>query len=153
MRFVFSLVFLTFSLLYTGYGIYSLDLVDSLGRLGPGFFPTMVGALLVITTAINGVGEYRQRHRESAQPGAHGRDVAVTAGLITLFLVLLPVLGSVLTILVFSGIYLYRFNKGQVVFNALYAVVFSVAVFALFEIVLQAGLPRGVLAPLYQSFQ
>ncbi len=151
MRFVFSLVFLTFSLLYTGYGLYSLDFVDATGRPGSGFFPMMVGTLLVITTAINSLSEFR--HRQSAELAANRRDVAAMAGLITLFLVLLPVLGSVLTILVFSGAYLHRFNKGRAVFNALYAVVFSAVVFALFEILLQAGLPRGVLAPLYLRFQ
>ena len=149
MRFLFSLALLVFALAYVGYGLYTLTLIDTAGRLGPGFFPAMVGVLLVLTTATNCVTEYRRQQSEAMTLGDYWRDVAAMAGLISLFILALPFLGSLLTIFAFAILYLQRFNKGQLVFNVLYGATFSVAVFLLFEIALQAGLPKGLLAHLY----
>ena len=149
MRFFFSMSLLAFALLYTGFGFYSLDLIDMSGRLGPGVFPAVVGVLLIATTAANCVHEYR-RQRQAATPlRALWRDVAEVAGLVVLFLLLLPYAGSLLTIFAFTGLYLYRFNRGRGLFNAVYAAAFSIVVFLLFEVALKTGLPKGVLAPLY----
>ena len=149
MRFFFSMALLAFSLSYTGYALYSLDLLDSADRLGPGFFPAIVGVLLIATTAANGIREYRRQREAATALQPLWRDVAEVTGLIALFLALLPYAGSLLTILAFTFLYLYRFNRGRGWFNAVYAVAFSAAVYLLFEVVLQAGLPQGVLAPLY----
>ena len=149
MRFLFSMALLAFSLAYTGFALYSLDLFDRADRLGPGFFPAIVGVLLIAMTAANGVREYRRQREAGTALRALWRDVAEVTGLIALFLVLLPYAGSLLTIFAFTGLYLYRFNRGRGWFNAVYAVAFSTAVYLLFEVVLQAGLPQGVLAPLY----
>lgn len=149
MRFLFSMALLAFALAYTGLALYSLDLIDRADRLGPGFFPVIVGVLLIATTSANGIREYRRQREAGTALQALWRDVAEMTGLIALFLVLLPYAGSLLTIFAFSGLYLYRFNRGRGVFNALYAVAFSTAVYLLFEVVLKAGLPQGVLAPLY----
>ena len=140
---------LAFALLYTGFGLYYLDLIDISGRLGPGFFPAIVGVLLTATTAANCVQEYHRQRQAARALHALWRDVAEVTGLIVLFLLLLPYAGSLLTLFVFTGLYLYRFNRGRGLFNAAYAVSFSIMVFLLFEVVLKTGLPKGVLAPLY----
>ena len=149
MRVLFSMALLAFALLYAGYGFYSLELIDISGRLGPGFFPAIIGVLLIVATAANCVQEYRKQKDVATQNRDFRRDVVEVTGLIALFLLLLPYLGSLLTILVFVGLYLYRFNTGRGWFNSLYAVTFSFVVFVLFEVVLKVGLPKGVLAPLY----
>lgn len=149
MRFLFSMALLAFALLYTGFGFYSLDLIDMSGRLGAGFFPAVVGVLMIATTAANCVQEFRRQRQETIPLRALWRDAAEVTGLIALFLLLLPYAGSLLTILAFTGLYLYRFNRGRRLFNAVYAVAFSTVVFLLFEVVLKTGLPKGVLAPLY----
>ncbi|MXZ28236.1 MAG: tripartite tricarboxylate transporter TctB family protein [Gammaproteobacteria bacterium] len=149
MRFLFSMALLAFSLSYTGYALYSLDLLDRADRLGPGFFPAIVGVLLIATTAANAIREYRRQREAATALQPLWRDVAEVTGLIALFLALLPYAGSLLTILAFTFLYLYRFNRVRGWFNAVYAVAFSAAVYLLFEVVLQAGLPQGVLAPLY----
>lgn len=149
MRFFFSMALLAFAMLYAGFGFYSLDLIDMSGRLGPGFFPAIVGVLLIATTAANSVQEYRRQRQEATALRALWRDVAEVTGLIALFLLLLPYAGSLLTLFTFTGLYLFRFNRGRGLFNAAYALAFSIMVFLLFEVVLQTGLPKGVLAPLY----
>ena len=149
MRFFFSMALLAFAMLYAGFGFYSLDLIDMSGRLGPGFFPAIVGVLLIATTAANSVQEYRRQRQEATALRALWRDVAEVTGLIALFLLLLPYAGSLLTLFAFTSLYLFRFNRGRGLFNAAYALAFSIMVFLLFEVVLQTGLPKGVLAPLY----
>ena len=149
MRFFFSMALLALALLYAGFGFYSLDLIDMSGRLGPGFFPAIVGVLLIATTAANCVQEHRRQRQEATALRALWRDVAEVTGLIALFLLLLPYAGSLLTLFAFTGLYLSRFNRGRGLFNAAYALAFSIMVFLLFEVVLKTGLPKGVLAPLY----
>ncbi|MCY4256295.1 MAG: tripartite tricarboxylate transporter TctB family protein [Gammaproteobacteria bacterium] len=139
---------LTFALLYTGLALFSLDLVDRADRLGPGFFPAMVGILLIAATAANCVREHRLQRQPGPPLQAFWRDATEVAGLIALFLVLLPYAGSLLAIFIFTFLFLSRFNRGRGWFNALYAATFSGAVYLLFEVALQAGLPSGVLAPL-----
>ena len=101
-----------------------------------------------MTAAINCVGEYRRRSEDAPVRGTW-RDVIEVVVMILVFLVCLPLLGSLLTMLLFTSLFLFRFNPGRHVFNAVYAVLFSAAVFALFDIALQSGLPKGILASLY----
>ena len=112
------------------------------------FSPPLSACFLTITTAANAVREYREQKQAGSPLKALWRDVAEVAGLIALFLALLPYAGSLLAMFAFTGLYLFRFNRGRPWFNALYAVVFSAAVYLLFEVALQTGLPQGVLAPL-----
>lgn len=149
MRFLFALTLLVFALMYTSFGLYSLDLLNSSGRLGPGFFPLLIGLLMVATSAANCVLEYRKQRVDSDELQETWKDVLEMALLIVLFLACLPYLGALLAMLIFCGTYLHRFNSGRIVFNGLYTILFSSGVFVLFEVILQAGLPEGLLAPLY----
>ncbi|MDN3520149.1 tripartite tricarboxylate transporter TctB family protein [Halomonas ramblicola] len=67
MRIWFSLTLFVLSILYLAYGLSTLSIFTSAGRPGPGFFPTLVGAGLVIFTAINCYKDFMERRASAAK--------------------------------------------------------------------------------------
>lgn len=147
MQFFFSLGLLVASLAYTVYGLVTLDLVDSIGRPGPGYFPLIIGVLLILTTSYKSVKTLKTMNSAEAfdQEETYLTDTLVTIGLICLFLVTLKFLGAILSMVLFVGAFLAYFNRGRTVFNIIYSLVLPIAVYLLFNVALRAGLPKGLL--------
>lgn len=157
MKMLFSLGFFIGSLAFTLYGLSSLDLSDSFGRPGPGYFPLIIGVMLIGTTGFSSYQEFRKRqHHLSQSMGhifqipagehetTHAQDTLVVVALIVLFLFTLKPLGSVLSMVLFTGAFLAYFNKGRHKLNITYSIVLPLGVFLLFDVLLQAGLPKGI---------
>lgn len=162
---IFSFSFFVLSLAFTGYGLWTLDFYDLIGRPGPAYFPTIIGSLLILTTGLNlykDFEKYRKDDNKLQVPSVtetadddylpetdnkhYGKDAAVVACLITLLLILLNPLGSILSMVVFMGLFLFYFNrKGSVLFNISYTILLPLGVYGLFDVLLQAGLPRGLI--------
>ena len=150
MQLFFSLGLLVSSLAFTIYGLSTLDLLDSLGRPGPGYFPLMIGVALVVCTAINSVKTFKERALMAAsdkeiEEERYVKDTVVVVALITLFLVTLNILGSILSMILFLGLFLSYFNKGKLKFNIIYGLLLPIGVHVLFDVLLRAGLPKGIL--------
>ncbi len=155
MRLWFSIGTLVFAVAFTGYGLYSLALYDFNGRPGPGFFPLLIGAGLVLSTSVNVVKDAKAwlANRQVAQVEAkaiekgtfYRQDTLVIAGLIAALILLLNGLGAILAMVLFMLGFLFYFNPGKWSQNFIYAIGFPLAVYTLFDVWLQAGLPGGLL--------
>ncbi|WP_127556715.1 tripartite tricarboxylate transporter TctB family protein [Saccharospirillum alexandrii] len=149
----FSLSLLVLSVFYFTYGIYSLDLLTFTGRLGPGFFPFVVGISLVVLTSYNTILAFKEKKTVLASGVDDNEsgfipcsfDVLYLVLTVGLFILLLNVLGGLLAMLLFNLSLLAVFNKGAHLKNISFSIGISLAVYGLFEIWLKAGLPEGIL--------
>lgn len=126
---------------YTYLAFAELAYLSSAGRLGPGFFPRIIGVCLVVLCAH---GLYRDwRFREALS--AHWRTTLAVAGLSAAFVAMLDVLGGLLSMVVFLGAALTYLNRGRPLQNALLAVTLPLCLYFLFKVWLNAAFPRGLL--------
>ncbi len=156
---------------YTVYGLSTLTLVTASGRPAAGFFPLVVGALLVVACTINLWGDVREWLEEQrtgfapvhlADPEAEakadaigvdahaidggpefGRDVLIVFLYICGFVALLNLLGALLAMLVFMLVYLFTFNRAHPISNVIYSIALPAFLYGLFKILLNASLPDG----------
>ncbi|ANQ27730.1 hypothetical protein BA894_15630 [Vibrio natriegens] len=160
MRILFSAATLVFSIAFVAYGIATLDLYDINGRPGPGYFPLIVGALMIITTSINvykdikiynklkGDTELKTFVNHSNVPH-YAKDAVVAAACLSLLIFTLSSLGAILSMILFCLVFLAYFNRGKHLQNLIYSIVFPASVYLLFDVWLQAGLPDGLLRAFY----
>ncbi len=153
---LFLLTMLIGSALYTAVA-FDLEWTTTAGRIGPGFFPRILGVLLVITAGWALVSELTGRTAESQgpqeqtsadqqasddQPAKLG-DTLLMIGLIIAFVPLLLYLGALIGMVLFTLITLFLFNRGRPLVNVLVGVVFPLSLFLLFDRGLNATLPPG----------
>lgn len=129
-----------------GYGYLAfaeLGWLSSAGRLGPGFFPRIIGASLVALCLYSLYADRKHAHDEPLSPD--WRITCAVALLSAAFVALLDVLGGLLSMVAFMAAALYVLNRGRPVQNALIAIVLPVGVYLLFGVWLKAAMPRGML--------
>lgn len=169
----FALALFIGAVAYTAYGLSSLSLYTFSGRPAAGFFPLIVGVLLVTASAINGYLDLREwlaerrtglRHPHQPEPAAEataeamgvgtgaidggptfGRDVLIVLGLIALFVVGLKLVGALTAMLMFMLAYLFIFNRHRPLQNIVYSLALPGFLYGLFKVLLNASLPLGPL--------
>lgn len=167
----FAAALLALSLGYCIYGLSTISLFTSSGRPAAGFFPLMVGFLLVISCSVNLWTDVREwiveraagiDHLHQPEPAAegtaeamgidthaldggreHGRDVFVVLAYICGFVFALQVIGALLAMIVFMLVYLFTFNRAHPVTNIIYSLALPGFLYWLFKILLNASLPIG----------
>ena len=161
MRLWFSIGFLVFSLAFTIYGLQTLDVVATTGRPGPGYFPLIIGILLIVCTGINCIKDLKERVRSKKSVTAQDadnierpaddnaqkvyiKDTVVVGVLIACLIILLNILGSILSMMIFMFVFLCYFNRKKHLLNVIYSVLFPISVHFLFDVWLRAGLPKGL---------
>jgi hypothetical protein len=127
---------------YTWLAFAELAWLSSAGRLGPGFFPRIIGASLVALCAYSLIAE-RKAPREPLSP--HWRTTVVLAALSALFVAALDVLGGLLSMIAFMAAALWTLNRGRHVQNALLALALPLCMYLVFRVWLNAAVPRGML--------
>ncbi|MGH8669380.1 MAG: tripartite tricarboxylate transporter TctB family protein [Burkholderiales bacterium] len=142
MRAGFLLAILLVSGGYTWLAFGELDYLSSARRLGPGFFPRILGVSLVVLSAVCLFEEIRSKGEALS---AHWRTTIVVAALSAAFVVLLEPLGALLSMVAFLGAALAYLNRGRPVQNALLALILPACLYLLFKVWLNASLPRGIL--------
>lgn len=145
MRAGFLLAILFLAAGYTYIAFAELNYLSSAGRLGPGFFPRIIGVSLVVLCALGLYAELKQRAAEEAVAPAW-RSAAVLALLSAVFVALLEVLGGLVSMMVFMAAALWILNRGRALQNALVAVLLPLGIYLVFELWLKAAMPRGMLA-------
>ncbi|MGZ2257147.1 tripartite tricarboxylate transporter TctB family protein [Roseobacter sp. A03A-229] len=158
---------------YTLYGLNTLMLVTSSGRPAAGFFPLVVGVLLILSCAVNLWGDLREWRLEQrtgiapvhqADPEAeakadalgvdahaidggpeHGRDVFVVFLYICGFVAIMNTVGALLAMVIFMLAFLFTFNRRHPVSNLVYSLALPGFLYGLFKILLNASLPLGPL--------
>lgn len=119
-----------------------LSYLSSAGRLGPGFFPRIIGAALVALCAYS---VYADRGLTPEQPSPFWRTTAAMVGLSAAFVLMLDVIGGLLSMIAFMAATLALLNRGRHLQNALIALVLPIAFYLLFRVWLNAAIPRGML--------
>jgi hypothetical protein len=121
-----------------------LSYLSSAGRLGPGFFPRIIGVGLTALCAWSLYAELvRGRAAEALSP--FWRTLAVVAALSAAFVAALDLIGGLLSMIVFMAATLAFLNRGRPVQNALLALVLPIGFYLLFKVWLNAAMPRGML--------
>ncbi len=152
---------------YTLYGLSSLTLLTASGRPAAGFFPLMVGLLLIVLCSINLWGDVREWWSErpsSSAPATGGtvsalgvdlpageagtgysRDALIVFLYISGFVAIMNIAGALLAMIVFMLAFLFTFNRTQVIGNMIYSLVLPGFLYGLFRLLLNASLPTGPL--------
>ena len=127
---------------YTYVAFADLSYLSSAGRLGPGFFPRIIGASL---TALCAYSLYADRGIASEPLSAFWRTLAAVVGLSAAFVLALELIGGLLSMIVFMAAALAFLNRGRHLQNALVALFLPIGIYLLFRVWLNAAMPRGLL--------
>lgn len=128
---------------YTWLAFAELTWLSSAGRLGPGFFPRLIGGALVVLCAWSLAAELRRGAREPVSE--FWRVTAVLALLSALFVAALEVLGGLASMIAYMAAALAYLNRRRHWQNALLAVLLPLGLYLLFRVWLNAAMPRGLL--------
>lgn len=128
------------------------------GRIGPGFFPRILGFTAIVVTVTALVREVLSRSsskprdaveaaEEAAEPDLGKHPLALAAFIVAaaVFVGLLGVLGAALAGILFLGVTLWFLDPQHHIRGVIIAVAVPVALYLAFQIGLEVGLPQGIL--------
>jgi putative tricarboxylic transport membrane protein len=136
------------------------------GQIGPGFFPRFVGVAIVVgcLVAIALTLRGRGAMEPSPDPAGDADDVvggaaeaggptdawatALVVGCMVVYYLVFEPLGALLASVLFLALVLMIVNRGRHRVNAAVSVLVPVGLYLLFEVLLDAGLPPGLVLPL-----
>ena len=144
MRLAFTAAILCLALLYTYWAFAELSFLSSAGRLGPGFFPRIVGLLLIAACVLTLAGDLKARRAEAGL-SSFWRITVLVAALCGAFVLLLEILGGPLAMVVYMLATLSVLNPGRSMQNVAISIGFPVALFLLFDRWLNASIPQDSL--------
>jgi len=144
MRLAFTATILCLAVLYSYWAFAELSFWSSAGRLGPGFFPRIVGLILIVACVLTLTGDLKARHDDGALSSFWG-ITGVVAALSGAFILLLEVLGGPLAMIVYMLATLSVLNPGRSMQNVAISLGFPLALFLLFDRWLNASIPPDAL--------
>lgn len=153
MRIVFLVALLGGGVFYSYIAFADLGFMTRTGRLGPGFFPRIVGVSMAAMTLWAILDALRDRSRVAAggapgeddAPDGRWRDFVLLVGMALGYAVLIRLFGGLIATVIYLGIALMLLNPGKHLQNALVAVIFPIAVYLLFDRVLNASMPPALI--------
>lgn len=143
MRIVFLLVVLAGGVYYAYGAFANLDFLTRTGRLGPGFFPRIVGSSIVVLTIWVLVDALRARRGDEVDPG-DWRDAAMLMALAISFAVMLRLFGGFVATVIYLAVALTLLNAGKHVQNAVLSIVVPIVIYLLFDRLLNASMPPAM---------
>ena len=145
MRVIFLIVLLAGAVFYSYVAFADLAFLTRTGRLGPGFFPRIIGvsAILIVLWALVDALRAKAPAEGDAQ---QWKDVVVLIALAIGYAVLLRLFGGFVATLLFLMATLSVLNRGKPVQNAVIAILVPVAVYLLFDRALNANMPPALFA-------
>jgi putative tricarboxylic transport membrane protein len=144
MRLGFTAAILCAAALYTYWAFADLSFLSSTGRLGPGFFPRIVGLILIVVCVLTLAGDLRDRRAEG-RLSSYWRITGVVAALSGVFILLLEFLGGPLAMVVYLLVTLSVLNPGRSLQNVAVSIGLPLALFLLFDRWLNASIPPDAL--------
>lgn len=144
MRVAFTLAILCVSAVYTYAAFAELPFLSSAGRLGPGFFPRIIGVGLIAFTLYNLYFDLKHRHKE-AEVSPFWGVTAMVALLSGLFIVGLELLGGILGMTGFMLAALFFLNRSQPLLNVVVAITVPIGIYMVFRVWLSAAMPEGLI--------
>jgi hypothetical protein len=135
---------------------FDLEWRTQAGRIGPGFFPRIIGVLgvaitvgAVLQSLRPGVGDEDETYDEDevgeGDLGRHPVPVLVTVAASFVFVLTLNSLGAIIAGALFLFGMLWLLNRKHWVLNAVLSIGVPLALYLLFQTALNAGLPGGLL--------
>ncbi|MDG1282515.1 MAG: tripartite tricarboxylate transporter TctB family protein [Pseudorhodobacter sp.] len=143
MRIVFLLVLLAGSIFYSYIAFSDLNFLTRTGRLGPGFFPRLVGIGLVFFSAWVLLETLRARVKDDMSATVW-RDVLILIVLAVGYAVLLRLFGGFIATVIYLGLALTLLNQGRHVQNGILSLVIPSCVYLLFDKALNANMPPAL---------
>lgn len=143
MRLAFLFVVLAGAVFYSYVAFVDLSFLSRTGRLGPGFFPRLVGVIAVAMTIWVIVDELRDRRPEAGDASSWG-DVVKLMALAVTYALLLRLFGGFIATVIYLALTLTLLNRGKHLQNAILSVVFPTAVYLLFDQLLNANMPPAL---------
>ena len=140
MRLGFTAAILCAAALYAYWAFADLSFFSSTGRLGPGFFPRIVGLLLIVVCVLTLAGDLKKRHAEGGL-SSFWWITLVVAALSGAFVLSLEILGGPLAMVVYLLATLSVLNPGRALQNVAISVGLPLALFLLFDRWLNASIP------------
>jgi putative tricarboxylic transport membrane protein len=144
MRLAFTAAVLCLAVLYTYWAFADLSFLSSTGRLGPGFFPRIIGLILIVACVLTLAGDLKERRAEGGL-SSFWRITLVVAALSGAFILLLEVLGGPLAMMVYMLATLSVLDPGRSMQNVAISVGFPLALFLLFDRWLNASIAPDAL--------
>jgi putative tricarboxylic transport membrane protein len=119
------------------------------GRIGPGFFPRFIGGIGVVLTLVALVRSLRRVEPETEDDGPdlgqHPRTMAIVVVASAALAAAFEVLGVLVAGALFLLGCLWLLNREHPVLNAVLGIGLATGLYLLFQTLLNAGLPAGVL--------
>jgi putative tricarboxylic transport membrane protein len=121
------------------------------GRIGPGFFPRITGGIGIVLALVALVGSLRRADPATdpdagtADLGRHPGTMAIVVAAGAVLAAAFTVLGAIVAGALFLLGCLWLLNREHPVLNAVLAIGVATGLYLLFETLLNAGLPAGVL--------
>jgi putative tricarboxylic transport membrane protein len=143
MRVAFTAAILCVAVFYSYWAFAELRFLSSAGRLGPGFFPRIIGLALIIACLLTLAGDLKTR--EGGAISSYWRITLVVASLSGAFILALSVLGGPLAMVIYMLATLSVLNRGRILQNVAVSIGLPVILFLLFDVWLNASMPPGVL--------
>lgn len=134
---------------------FQLEWVTRAGRIGPGFFPRIIGGLAVVVTLWAVVDSLRREDTDESgvleedtgegDLGRHPAALLVAVAASAVLVLTLTSLGAILASAVFLFGLLSYLNRGRWLVNVVLSIAVPVGLYLLFQTALNAGLPSGLL--------
>lgn len=143
MRIAFTLALLAGAMFYSYIAFTDLSFMTRTGRLGPGFFPRVIGVAAIALTLwvlFDEVCKQKQSDGEGQQWG----DVVLLMALALGYAVLLRLFGGFVATVVFLLITLFFLNPGKHIKNLIVSVLVPAGVYLLFDQILNASMPPAL---------
>ena len=144
MRAAFTFLILCVSAFYTYAAFADLSFLSSTGRLGPGFFPRIIGAGLIIACLFD-LAVTLKRHDEPPIAREHLGTVLFLGGATFLFILSMEVLGGYAAMVGFLLLTFFVLNPGRWIQNIATSLALPIVIYLIFEVWLNAAIPRGYL--------
>jgi hypothetical protein len=151
-----SIILLAFAF-YTEHAM-GMEWRTQAGRIGPGFFPRILGGIALAVTVLALITEFLSKPKakkpdaveaaeEAAEPDLGRHPITLVAFVIAaaVFVGLFGVLGAALSGVLFLGATLWFLDPGHHVRSAIIAVAVPVLLYLAFQTGLNVGLPQGIL--------
>ena len=146
-RALFSGTFLAFALAYTLLA-FSLPMMVESKQIGPGFFPRILGALLIAASLYALVRDFREPADDDASSD-YWRTVALVTAIMVAFIAMLSILGALVAMVLFMFVTLYVLNREGMITNVLLSILLPVSLYLMFDVWLNTTLPRGIIFALF----
>lgn len=144
MRIAFLIALLAGAVFYSYIAFADLGFMTRTGRLGPGFFPRLIGVTGIVVTLWAIVDELRGGNISADGVRQNWTDVVLLIALALVYAVLIRLFGGLISTFVFLAVTLMILNPRKTIQNLMVAALVPGFVYLLFDKLLNANMPPAM---------